>query len=208
MEQQVFPTKGNLMLSKKALQLATLGYDLLDRKRNILIRELMKLVDKAQMLRSSIEETYADAYKALQQANISLGVVTPFAMCIPIENGITISSQSVMGVELPTVTLEKQPPKVYYGFARTTSSLDKAYIAFEKVKEITAVLAEVENGIYRLSVAIRKTQRRANALQNIIIPRNQNIVKYITDSLEEKDREEFSRLKVIKATRLKAHKQI
>ena len=61
MEQQVFPTKGNLMLSKKALQLATLGYDLLDRKRNILIRELMKLVDKAQMLRSSIESTYSEA---------------------------------------------------------------------------------------------------------------------------------------------------
>ncbi len=206
MEQQVFPTKGNLMLSKKALQLATLGYDLLDRKRNILIRELMKLVDKAQMLRSSIEDTYSEAYKALQQANISLGVVTPFAQCVPIENGITISSQSVMGVELPTVTLDKNPTKVYYGFARTTTSLDRAYIAFEKVKEMTAVLAEVETGIYRLSVAIRKTQRRANALQNIIIPRNRDIVKYITDSLDEKDREEFSRLKVIKATRLKMQK--
>ena len=203
MEQQVFPTKGNLMLSKKALQLATLGYDLLDRKRNILIRELMKLVDKAQMLRTSIEGTYSEAYKALQQANISLGVVTPFAQCVPVENGISINSQSVMGVELPTVTLEKQPTKIYYGFARTNSSLDRAYIAFEKVKEMTAVLAEVETGIYRLCVAIRKTQRRANALQNIIIPRNQNIVKYITDSLDEKDREEFSRLKVIKATRLK-----
>lgn len=206
MEQQVFPTKGNLMLSKKALQLATLGYDLLDRKRNILIRELMKLVDKAQMLRSSIEGTYSEAYRALQQANISLGVVTPFAQCVPIENGITISSQSVMGVELPTVTLDKNPTKVYYGFARTTTSLDRAYIAFEKVKEMTAVLAEVETGIYRLSVAIRKTQRRANALQNIIIPRNRDIVKYITDSLDEKDREEFSRLKVIKATRLKMQK--
>ena len=207
MEQQVFPTKGNLMLSKKALQLATLGYDLLDRKRNILIRELMKLVDKAQMLRSSIEGTYSEAYKALQEANISLGVVTPFARTVPIEDGVSISSQSVMGVELPTVTLEKRPPKIHYGFARTTSSLDRAYIAFEKVKEMTAVLAEVENGIYRLSVAIRKTQRRANALQNIIIPRNKNIVKYITDSLEEKDREEFSRLKVIKATRLKADRK-
>ena len=203
MEQQVFPTKGNLMLSKKALQLATLGYDLLDRKRNILIRELMKLVDKAQMLRSSIEGTYSEAYLALQKANISLGVVTPFAHTVPIENGVTISSQSVMGVDLPAVHLEKKQKKVYYGFSRTTSALDRAYIAFEKVKEMTAVLAEVENGIYRLCVAIRKTQRRANALQNIIIPRNQNIVKYITDSLEEKDREEFSRLKVIKATRLK-----
>jgi V/A-type H+-transporting ATPase subunit D len=146
----------------------------------------MKLVDKAQMLRSSIESTYSEAYKALQEANMSLGVVSTFARCVPIENGITVSSQSVMGVELPAVELEKKPPKIYYGFARTNSTLDRAYIAFEKVKEMTAVLAEVENGIYRLSVAIRKTQRRANALQNIIIPRNKDIVKYITDSLEEK----------------------
>ena len=71
------------------------------------------------------------------------------------------------------------------------------------MKKITTELAEVENSIYRLSVAIRKTQRRANALQNIIIPRNERIVKFISDSLEEKDREEFSRMKVIKAQKLK-----
>ena len=73
-------------------------------------------------------------------------------------------------------------------------------------RQTTAVLAEVENSIYRLSVAIKKTQRRANALQNIIIPRNERIVKFITDSLEEKDREEFSRMKVIKAAKLKSAK--
>ena len=71
------------------------------------------------------------------------------------------------------------------------------------MKKITTELAEVENSIYRLSVAIRKTQRRANALQNIIIPRNERIVKFISDSLEEKDREEFSRMKVIKSQKLK-----
>ena len=75
-----------------------------------------------------------------------------------------------------------------------------------KPEEYAAVLAEVENSIYRLSVAIKKTQRRANALQNIIIPRNERIVKFITDSLEEKDREEFSRMKVIKAAKLKSAK--
>lgn len=202
-EQQVFPTKGNLILSKKALQLAALGYELLDRKRNILIRELMGLVDKAGELRSSIEETYIEAYAALQVANIALGLVTPYAECVPVENGLEISSRSVMGVELPQVTLEEKPLKVTYGFSQTTSQLDKAFIAFDKVKKTTVLLAEVENSIYRLSAAIRKTQRRANALQNIIIPRNQAIVKYISDSLEEKEREEFSRLKVIKASKLK-----
>ena len=191
-EQQVFATKGNLILYKKALKLAALGYELLDRKRNILIRELMSLVDKAGELRGSIEDTYKEAYSALQLANISMGLVTPYANC--------------MGVELPKVTLKERPLKVTYGFSQTDSQLDRAYLAFEKVKQTTAVLAEVENSIYRLSVAIKKTQRRANALQNIIIPRNERIVKFITDSLEEKDREEFSRMKVIKAAKLKSAK--
>lgn len=202
-EQQVFPTKGNLIASKKALQLAALGYELLDRKRNILIRELMSLVDKAGELRASIEETYVEAYAALQLANISQGLVTPYAECVPVENGLELTSRSVMGVELPQVTLEEKPLKVTYGFSQTTSQLDKAFIAFDKVKKKTVLLAEVENSIYRLSAAIKKTQRRANALQNIIIPRNQAIMKFISDSLDEKEREEFSRLKVIKASKLK-----
>ena len=203
-EQQVFATKGNLILYKKALKLAALGYELLDRKRNILIRELMSLVDKAGELRGSIEDTYKEAYSALQLANISMGLVTPYANCIPVETGVEISTRSVMGVELPKVTLKERPLKVTYGFSQTDSQLDRAYLAFEKVKQTTAVLAE--NSIYRLSVAIKKTQRRANALQNIIIPRNERIVKFITDSLEEKDREEFSRMKVIKAAKLKSAK--
>ena len=182
-EQQVFATKGNLILYKKALKLAALGYELLDRKRNILIRELMSLVDKAGELRGSIEDTYKEAYSALQLANISMGLVTPYANCIPVETGVEISTRSVMGVELPKVTLKERPLKVTYGFSQTDSQLDRAYLAFEKVKQTTAVLAEVENSIYRLSVAIKKTQRRANALQNIIIPRNEHIVKFITDSL-------------------------
>ena len=201
-EQQVFPTKGNLILSKKALKLAAMGYELLDRKRNILIRELMGLVGKAESLRNSIEDTYKEAYRELQLANISMGIITPFASCIPVENGVELSSKSVMGVELPKVTLEEKPLQVNYGFARTNSQLDKAYMAFDKVKKITVTLAEVENSIYRLSVAIKKTQRRANALQNIIIPRHEKTVKFISDSLEEKEREEFSRMKVIKAVKI------
>lgn len=202
-DQQVFPTKGNLMATKKNLQLAALGYELLDRKRNILIREIMSLVERAKELRSSVEETYKEAYEMLQLANISMGVVMPYAECMPVENGIELSSKSVMGVELPEVIFHETPTDVCYGFARTDSQLDRAFIAFEKVKRLTVTLAEVENSIYRLSVAIKKTQRRANALQNIIIPRYTETVKFISDSLEEKDREEFSRMKVIKAVKLK-----
>ena len=85
---------------------------------------------------------------------------------------------------------------------QTNSLFDQAVACFRKVKEITAVLAEVENSVYRLANAIRKTQRRANALENILIPRYRETAKFITAALEEKEREEFSRMKVIKATKM------
>ncbi|MBR6044849.1 MAG: V-type ATP synthase subunit D [Ruminococcus sp.] len=203
MAAQVFPTKGNLIAMKRSLGLAVLGYDLLDRKRNILIRELMSLVDKAGELKDSVEDAYKEAYAALMQANIQHGVITPYAECVPVEDGLKIRSRGVMGVELPTASLDAKPLGVNYGFMNTSAALDRAYLAFNKVKELTVTLAEVESSIYRLSVAIRKTQRRANALQNIIIPDTRAKVKYISDSLEEKEREEFSRLKVIKAVKLR-----
>ena len=195
----ITPTKGNLMAVQKSLQLSTSGFALLDRKRNILIREMMQLIDKAKELRGQISGAYRQAYEALQDANVTLGVVDEAASAIPVDNGVTVTYRSVMGVEIPTVHLEPQEPQMCYGLDKTNSRFDYAYVCFQKVKQITAVLAEVENSIYRLANAIRKTQRRANALENIVIPRYQETVRFITDALEEKEREEFGRMKVIKA---------
>lgn len=204
----VFPTKGNLMNVKKSLQLARMGFELLDRKRNILIRELMGLVDTAKKLRSRISGTYGKAYFALQRANITLGVIDEISKSIPIEDGLEIQYRSVMGVELPIVKLNaNEEPDFCYGFAGTNSQLDNAYLCFHQVKLMTAQLAEIENSIYRLANAIKKTQSRANALKNIIIPDFEYSSKFITDALEEKEREEFSRLKVIKTQKEKKAEQ-
>lgn len=203
MAEQVFPTKGNLLNLQKSLALAQLGYELLDKKRNILIRELMQMVDKAKELRESIGVTYIEAYSALQMANITHGVVANIAEGMPVENTVSVSYRSVMGCELPKLSVEKKKLSLDYGFMNTDSNVDKAYISFVKVKEMTVTLAEVENSIYRLTNSIRKTQTRANALQNIVIPKYQSTVKYISGSLDEKEREEFSRMKVIKAQKMR-----
>lgn len=200
---QVFPTKGNLIATKKSLELATLGYDLMDKKRNILIREMMQQVDSVKILRDEIMDVYAEAYFALQEANMSLGLIDDLVTEIPVDSGIDVTYRSVMGVEIPTVTYQKQPNELVYGLDRANSKLDYAYRCFQKVKEITVVLAEVENSVYRLANAIRKSQKRANALKNIVIPDFVDTVKFISDSLEEKEREEFSRQKVIKANKEK-----
>ncbi len=200
----LFPTKGNLIQVRKSLQLARMGYDLLDRKRNILVRELMLLIDRAKAINEEIDKTYNRAYFALQKANITLGICEEVAKSVPVEEGLNIEFRSVMGVELPTVTLNaNEEPSFAYSLEGTNSQLDNAYLSFHKVKMLTARIAEIENSIYRLAHAIKKTQGRANALKNIIIPRFEASSRFITSALEEKEREDFSRLKVIKSTKEK-----
>lgn len=204
MANAIFPTKGNLITTKKSLVLARLGYDLLDRKRNILIREMMLLVEKAKSLRGEIEDTYKKAYLALQRANITLGVCEEVGKATSIENGITITYRSVMGVDIPEVHFTSTTDDSQYGYFHSNSQFDVAYLNFNKAKDLTIILAEVENSVYRLADAIKKTGRRANALKNINIPRFVATVKFISDALEEKEREEFTRLKVIRYTKEKA----
>ena len=106
--------------------------------------------------------------------------------------------ESVLLIEVPKITYHKQPMVCSYNMDRSNSKVDYAYECFYRVKELTVVLAEVENSVYRLANTIRKTQKRANALKNISIPRFEETIKFISESLEEKEREEFSRQKVIK----------
>lgn len=189
---------------KRSLKQAQLGYELMDRKRNILIREMVNLTDEAKRLRSTIDETYTAAYKALQLANISMGVVSEVSKTIPVDDSIEMSVRSVMGVELPRISAEQRAEGDFpYGMMRTNSSFDNAYICFNRAKDITVRLAEIENSIYRLAVSIKRTQKRANALKNIMIPKFRSAVRYISNALEEKEREEFSRQKVIKKAKLK-----
>jgi V/A-type H+-transporting ATPase subunit D len=197
----VIPTKNNLINARRSLTLANVGYELMDRKRNILIREITGLIDRAQEMQSRIDYTFAEAYNSLQAANITLGIdsVNAVAESVPADDSIVIRYRSVMGVEIPLLSKDESKPQLYYGFAGSNSMLDEAYLRFTEVKKLTRELAELETTIYRLAYAIKKTQKRANALSNIIIPNITGTVKFITDALEEKDREEFVRLKVIKA---------
>lgn len=205
---QIFATKGNLLQAKKSLALAKMGFDLMDRKRNVLIREMMTLVDKVKLMRNEITDAYAKGYYYLQQANVSTGVITNITSQIKLDNSVRITYRSVMGVEVPSVIYESKPIEMDYGLVDTNSRVDEAYIQFQKVKELTMILAEVDNSVYRLASAIRKTQKRANALKNIVIPNFEYTVKFISDALEEKEREEFSRLKVIKSSKEKISENI
>ena len=200
MDPREFPTKGDLMLAKNSLALAHQGYDLMDKKRNILLKELMSLIDEAKDIQEEIDQTFTKAYACLQRANIEHGIskVRELAFTVPIEDSIRIQTRSIMGTEIPHVKYDAKQNDLTYSFSTTRESIDIAREAFREVKDLTIKLSMVENAAYRLATNIKKTQKRATALKNITIPMYSNLVYTISNALEEKEREEFTRLKVIK----------
>ena len=200
MDTRSFPTKGNLILAKNSLALARQGYELMDKKRNILIRELMSLIEQAKDVQEEIDSTFTQGYQCLQRANIEHGIsfVSELAYTVPIEESIQIQVRSIMGTEIPHVKYDDKANQLTYSFHTTKESIDIAREAFRLVKELTIRLAQLENSAYRLAANIKKTQKRANALKNITIPTYEALVYNISNALEEKEREEFTRLKVIK----------
>ena len=200
---QTAPTKGNLTAARRSRALAQNGYELMDRKRNILIRELMARVDAAGELQAQIDGTFARAYASLRLAEIDMGGdIRSAAGGVPLDESLRVRWRSVMGVELPAVSgADDAPDAPPYGLAFTSSHLDDAYFRFEEVKRLILRLAETENAVYRLAYAIKKAQKRANALENVVIPGLDADIARIADALEEKEREEFVRMKVIKSTK-------
>lgn len=198
MSQPIIPTKGELLKLISSEKLAEKGFELMDRKRNILMREMMEILNDVRELRSTVSKKFQDAYKALQEANITLGIVDDIAKSIPIDNGLTLKYRSVMGVELPKVSHDAHHVRITYGLGATNTKFDYAYKTFLELREMIVKLAEIDNATYRLANAIRKTKKRANALEQIVLPRFRSNIKWIRDVLEEKDRETFARQKMIK----------
>lgn len=198
---KITPTKANLIKSKSSLQFAKKGYELLDRKRTVLIREMMSLIDNATRLQESIDLEFKDAYEALKFANITMGTeaVSEIAKSIEKEQEFEIIFKSVMGVETPIIKRNENKFTTEYGFYRTNTAFDKAVLSFTSIRHLIYELAEVENSVYKLAMEIKKTQKRANALDKIQIPKYRQTIKYIEEVLEEKEREDFFRLKKVKA---------
>jgi V/A-type H+-transporting ATPase subunit D len=201
MDPSTFPTKGNLILAKNTLKMSRQGYELLDKKRNVLIREIMDLNQRAKDIQASIDRIFNEAYASLQKTNITMGIASVERMSygVPLEESIGIKTRSIMGVEIPHVTYTNSTDKVpVFAMGNTTSEMDESLARFNAVKDLIIRLSMIEIAAYRLAMTIKKTQRRANALKNVTIPRCESLVKSIQETLEERERDEFTRLKVIK----------
>ncbi len=197
---RVLPTKGNLLKLKDDLKLAKNGYALLEKKRNVLMREMLNLIGKARELQDKLIEVFEKAYRSLQMANLDLGMeyMDEISRAIPEYTKLGVRMRSVMGVEVPEVKMEDFEPEFIYSIYRSNSALDKTYLLFTEALKLIAQTAWVENAAYRLAYEIKKTRKRVNALENIVIPNLKAQIKFIQDSLEEMEREDYVRIKKIK----------
>ncbi len=194
-------TKSNLLRLSDELTFAKEGRDLLDEKREILIMDIMGMLEDAHRRRLAMEKELAEAYKAFSFAKVIIGAenVKRASLGIQVEVEVDILDRSVMGVVVPVVQVKwHKTEKPRYGFVGTTYELDRATQLFSKCLELLVELAEIETGLWRLATELKKTQRRFNALDNILIPQYDETVKYIQYTLEEKEREILFQLKRVK----------
>jgi V/A-type H+-transporting ATPase subunit D len=198
---QVAPTRSNLLRIREALSLAREGYEILDRKREVLTTELIHIAHDAAALQERVWALLAEAYQALVTARLTMGRehLEWAALSVAETTEVTIRPHSVMGVVIPAIESHGAPPEMPYGLGDTTASLDEASARFRHVVVEIAALSEAMTTVWRLARELQKTQRRVNALQYIFIPQYEETVAFIESALEEREREETFRLKRIKS---------
>ena len=200
MDTSTLPTKNNLMKIKGKLKLSSQGKELLEKKKIILEMEKEKHKKNLQEKRENLEKLFNEGINKIKIASIDIGLeeLKDISEEVDFKQKIDIKYKTVMGVEIPSIICEKQNRKTMIGLYNTNIQLDEAIEIFTKIKTEIIELAEIENTILRISKAIEKVKKRSNALKDIIIPEEKQQIKTIESILEEREREEFSRLKVIK----------
>ena len=200
----ILPTKSNLIKLKKTIALSKQGQELLEKKKYILLKEKEKYDSEKKKIEQEYKLQKDEAFKLLQNANVDLGInnVSIIAYNIEIDNEIDIKYKTVMGVEIPEIAYNyDSKPNINFGLLDTTISVDEAIIAFKKLKILLVNLTKLEIIIKRLNNAIEKVQKRSKSLKDIIIPNYEKDEKHIQEILEERDREEFTRMKMIKKSK-------
>lgn len=198
---RVSPTKSALIRLRDELAFAREGKDLLTQKREVLVMELLSLQDDAQQAREELEDLLVRAYQAFGRAAALDGFdgVARLAQATPPFPEVKVRQRSVMGVIIPIISRPPAPEPIRYGLMSAAPAADRAAELLREVMEKLLEVAEIETAIYRLAAETRKTLRRERALENQFIPQYQATVKYIEESLEEKERESFYQMKLLKA---------
>lgn len=201
----VAPTKTNLRREKETLSLAIEGYDLLERKREILVMELMKRVDEVKILEREIALRTATAYPVLRAMLLAVGREPARRLSEGVDTKLVAKEKRVQVAGMGLYSLETSiPPRsLPYSFANSFADCDETMLEFTELMVLIASMAGVRSVVWRLAKELKKTQRRVNALEKMVIPESRERRRFIEAALEEREREFLFTGKLLKARRLK-----
>ena len=203
MAQTIKPTRSELIKLKRQIKLAYSGYNLLKKKRGGLILEFFEILKKAKTIRSELVEEYKVAIDKMNFARVSDSdlKIKSVALAIKEKPQIKVEQRNIMGVRVPKIDSSEIKKGLFergYGFFSSSAAIDEAAHSYENVVEKVIKVAEIETSMKKLLIEIEKTKRRVNALEFVVIPRMNEVKKFITLRLEELERENIFRMKRIK----------
>ena len=196
----IAPTKSNLLAIKEQLSVAEDGYDLLEQKREILVMELMHMVEKVKLLERELDKAVSSAYPALKNMLMTVGgdQTERIAKSVHYDYGIKEKSVVAGGMSFNSVEVQLPKQQLFYSFMGTYADSDKVMTEFFKLLSLLTEMASIRTIAWRLATEVKKTQRRVNALDKMIIPQNRETKTYIESVLEERERENTFVLKSLK----------
>ena len=198
--EQIAPTKSNLLRVKERLNIAREGYDLLEQKREILVMELMRQVEVVKMLERDLDKRVDTAYPCLKRMLVVVGREKAQRLAQNISYRFELREKQVTaaGMKLPGLEIKIPDAELKYSPVNSFAECDETVIEFFELLKICTELAAIRTIAWRLAREVRKTQRRVNALEKMVIPAATETKAFIEASLEEKERDFFFTTKLLK----------
>ena len=205
MNSEQIASKANLIKAKEELKLLDVGLDILDKKRKALMNAHESKIKDRDSLNKKVNQTINDVSHSFNKAMASIGQakLESLAGLIPIDNSIETKNTKFMQTDMAEVSFNPKKLSLSYSFYQTNSLFDEALIAFNKLRADIFKLAELDSTINNLEIEIRKSNKKVNSLEKIQIPQKTELIKNISQSIEEKEREEFSKTKIVKSNKAK-----
>lgn len=203
-------TKSNLMRLQSQLDLMNDGYDILDKKRKALLQQYYLKIEERNKVNETVNKSISTVKKALKRSMILIGKenVKSIAGSIPIDDSIQLEETKFMQTLMYKISFEKSKLQLSYSFDNTNAAFDNALILLNDLKEKIYKLAELDTTINNLDKEIQNTSKKVNSLEKVQIPKYQRMIKTINADLEEKEREEFSKTKIVKENKAKKANQL
>ena len=199
-ETKFAPTKANLMKAKNQLSLINEGYDILDKKRKALIGQYNAKINQRNELNKIVNSCIKDVKKNIKKAIVTTGEdrLKSIALSVPLDESITLKEKKFMQTKIFEIDFDSKKLDLSYSLNLTNSLFDEALLSLNDLKEKVYKLAELDTTIKNLDTEIKKTSKKVNSLEKVQIPNYKDIIKSISSQIEEREREEFSKTKMIK----------